>query len=85
MEKRSWDYRIETRYLYSDGSYKNSTFSRWKKRFERIKIYKEVNMCKYCGYRWTEEKEVNLDEATRPQTVYTKRTRYRKPRNLIRV
>lgn len=81
MEKRPWEYRIETKYLYSDGSYKNSTYTEWRKRIERIKIYKNAKECKYCGFKWTEKEEVNLDKATRPQTVYTKRTRYRNPAN----
>lgn len=81
MEKRPWKYRIETKYLYSDGSYKNSTYTEWRKRIERIKIYKNAKECKYCGFKWTEKEEVNLDKATRPQTVYTKRTRYRNPAN----
>ena len=81
IEKRPWEWRIETRYLYSDGSYKNSTFTEWRKRVERIKIFKDVKECKKCGYKWTEKKEVNLDKGTRPQTVYTRRTHYRNPAN----
>lgn len=81
IEKRPWRYRIETKYLYSDGSYKNSTYTEWRKRIERIKIYKNVKECKYCGFKWTEKEEVNLDKATRPQTVYTKKTRYQNPAN----
>ena len=79
IEKKPWEWRVETKYLYSDGSYKNSTFSEWRKRIERIKIFKNVKECKKCGYKWTEKEEVNLDKDTRPQTVYTRRTHYRNP------
>lgn len=79
IEKRPWKYQIETRYLYSDGTYKNSTYSEWKIINERIKIYRNVKECKYCDFKWPEKEEVNLDKATRPQTVYTRRTNYRNP------
>lgn len=79
--KRPWAYRIETKYLYSDGSYKNSTYSKWKERIESINIYKNTKQCKYCRYRWTEIEEVNLDKNTRPQTIYRKRTNYKNPAN----
>lgn len=79
IEKRPWEYRIENRYFYSDGTYKNSTFGEWRKRIEKIKILKHVKECKFCGFKWTENEEENLDYATRPQTVYEHRTRYRNP------
>lgn len=78
IEKRPWKWRVETKYLYSDGTHKNSTFSEWRKRIERIKIFKNVKECKTCGYRWTEKEEVNLDKDTRPQTVYKRRTHYKR-------
>ncbi len=79
IEKRPWEWRVETKYFYLDGSYKNSTFSEWRKRIERIKIFKNVKECRKCGYKWTEKEEVNLDKGTRPQTTNTRRTRYRNP------
>ncbi len=79
IEKRPWEYRVETRYLYSDGSYKNSNYTEWRTRIERIKIFKNTKECIYCGYKWAEKEEENLDKATRPQTVYERKTGYRNP------
>ena len=79
MERRPWEYRIETRWLYSDGSHKNSTYSEWKKRIERVKVYKNIKECKQCSYRWVERDEENIDSSTRPQTVYKRRTHYKNP------
>ncbi len=79
IERRPWRYRIENRYLYSDGTHKNSTFSNERTRIERIKIFKHVKECKFCRFKWTESGEENLDYETRPQTVYEHRTKYRNP------
>jgi hypothetical protein len=79
IENRSWEYRIETRYLYSDGTRKNSTYSDWKKRIEKIKIFKNIKECKACSYKWSEQEEENLDEETRPETLFTVQTGYRNP------
>lgn len=83
-EARSWHYVIETKFLYSDGSYKNSTFSEQRTRIEKVNIFKNVFRCNDCNYRWTTLEEVNLDFSTRPDTVRYYRTHYRNPQTYVK-
>lgn len=78
-KKVPWVYKIENRYYYSDGTYKNSTFSDYKTRFENVFFHKHIYKCKSCGYKWAKYTKENVDIHSRPKTVYHHRTRIRNP------
>jgi len=79
IEYRPYIYRVETKYLYSDGTYKNSQFSEQKTKMERILVHRNVKKCKYCGYNWPQKEERNMDKSSRPSTIKIYKTKIKNP------
>ncbi|MBS3149473.1 hypothetical protein J4455_02145 [Candidatus Woesearchaeota archaeon] len=80
---RPYKYSIESKYLYSDGSYKNSKFSEQKEMNERIEIYHDTFNCKVCSFEWFKLCEVNLDKENRPSTENIITTHLKAPRRCV--
>jgi len=62
-------FRFETRYLYSNGAYKNSSYSEEQAREERVEYYRHIYKCKSCGHCTYSYSTKNLDINTRPNLV----------------
>jgi len=78
-EERPYIYRDEIEYQYSDGTIKETKcVSAQKKLMETWRIGKKHYNCHYCGYKWAEPFERNLDEANRPKPDI-KRTKEKNP------
>lgn len=81
-EKRPYQYRDYTIYLYTDGSEKDRKYHGEEKiKMETWRTEKEFYECQACGFKWDKLFERNLDVKNRPRPNIV-RTRYNRPTGL---
>lgn len=64
-----WHYRIQYLYFAANGPLIKKEFGERLTRNERIEVYRSYFKCRWCGYEWHEDTNVNIDKANRPKTT----------------